>query len=885
MRNYERRLYRLLLLAFPARVRREFGGEMRRMFEDQLEAASRDGEKRTRLWTAAAADALWHGGAERLRPVVGGLKAAALGTKRWRWWVQALRSDIRYAIRMLLKRPAIALIAIVTLALGIGANTAIFSAVNAVLIRPLPYPEPERLVTIWERRTAEGTDDNVVSPADFYDWARMQSSFSAIAAYSSSSGDLTGVGEPVRLIGGAVTPRFFDVFGVRPMLGRTFLDEEGTRGKDRVLILSHALWTERFGANRNVVGQIVSLGGRPHEIIGVLPRDFDFPGDGEFWAPLTFAGDPPRAAHFLSVYGRLKSDTTLDQAVADMTRIGSAIEQGHPDTNRGHGTNIIPLTERLKGPLRTSLWLLLAAVGFVLLIACVNIANLLLAKAATRRREVAVRAAVGAGRARLVGQMLTESVVLALIGGAAGLFVARWAIDALRYLAPAGVPLVGLGHLGLEPRVLLFTLALSLLTGVLFGVLPAFALAGQDLNSSLKDGGRSPSGVRRSLRVALVVSEIGLASLLLVAAGLTLRSFQALLSAEPGFNPEGTMTFVVSLPPSRYATTEAPLQAFNQISDRLAALPGVTAVGATSHLPLIENDSRRSVRIEGLAPNPDTPTRAHPRTVTGDYFKAMGMTLREGRTFSAADHARAPLVVVINETMAKKYWPNDASALGKRFMLSSPEEWWHVVGVIADVKFWGLNVPANPEMFMPETQYPSLTRTFVVRTSGDPRLLAAAARDSVRQVDPALPVSELQPMTDVTANSVAAQRSGMLLLSIFGGLALILSAAGIYGVMSHMVALRTSEIGIRMTLGAEPSSVMALILKEGLSQALVGLALGLTAGVLVMRVFRSLLYGVQPPDPMTVMAVAALFFTTAAIACLVPARRAMRVDPVSAMRT
>ena len=885
MQKHERLLYRLLLLAFPARVRRDFGDDMRRMFEDQLLANERAGEGRMRLWAAATADAVWHGGAERLRPAGHGLKAAVRGTRRWRWWVEALRSDIRYAIRMLLKQPAVALIAIFTLALGIGANTAIFSAVNAVLLRPLPYPEPDRLVTIWERRTAEGTDDNVVSPADFFDWARMQSSFDQIAAHVSSTADLTGVGEPVRLAGAAVTPRFFEVFGVRAMLGRTFLDEEGVRGKDRVIILGHALWTERFGANRNIVGQTISLGGRPYEIIGVLPPDFDFPSDGEFYGPLTFTGDPPRGAHYLSVYGRLKSNTTLEQAAADMSRIGSAIEQANPDTNRGHGTNVIPLTERLKGPLRTSLWLLLAAVGFVLLIACVNIANLLLAKAASRRRELAVRAAVGAGRARLVGQMLTESVVLALIGGAAGLLVARWAIDALRYMAPAGVPLVGLGHLGLEPRVLLFTLGLSVVTGILFGALPAITLAGQDLNTSLKEGGRSPSNVRRSLRVALVVSEIGLASLLLVAAGLTVRSFQALLNAAPGFNPEGTLTFTVSLPPARYSGPAAPLQAFQQISDRLRALPGVTAVGATSHLPLTANDSRRGVRIEGLAPTPDTPTRAHPRTVTGDYFKAMGMTLREGRTFTEADHAKAPLVVVINETMAKKYWPNDASALGKRFMLSAPEEWWHVVGVIADVKYWGLNVPVSPEMFMPEAQYPSLARTFVVRTSGDPRQLAAAARDSVRQVDSALPVSELQPMTDVAADSVAAQRSGMLLLSIFGALALILSAAGIYGVMSHMVALRTSEIGIRMTLGAQPSTVMALILREGLTQALVGLALGITAGVLVMRAFRSLLFEVQPADPVTVFAVAVLLFTTAAIACLVPARRAMHVDPVSALRS
>jgi predicted permease len=879
MRPSRRLAYRLLLLAFPARIRREFGDDMAQLFERQLQ----DGG--LRIWWAAARDALWHGGAERLRPAWRGVAAAGRSTRRWRWWVHAVRSDIRYAIRMMRRQPGVAAIAVFTLALGIGANTAIFSAVNAVLLRPLPYPEPEQLLTLWEKRPSEGVDDNVVSPGDFYDWARMQSSFSAMAAHVSASGDLTGVGDPVRLAGSLVTPRFFEVLGVRPMLGRTFRDEEGTRGKHRVVILGHAVWRDRFGANPAVVGQMVTLGGNPHEVIGVLPPTFDFPGDGEFWGPLAYAGDPPRASHYLSVLGRLKPGTTLEQARADMDRIGGALEQAHPAVNRGHGVHVIPMTERLKGPLRASLWLLLAAVGFVLLIACVNIANLLLAKAATRSREVAVRAAVGAGRRRLVGQMLTESIMLGLIGGAAGLVVAWWAIEALRRMTPSGVPIVGLPHLGLEPRVLLFTLGLSLLTGLLFGLLPAFTLAGQDLNTSLKDGGRSPSGVRRSLRVALVISEVALASLLLVAAGLTVRSFQELLNSEPGFKAEGVLTFTISLPPLRYEAEAAQLRAFQQIGDRLRALPGVTSVGATSHLPLTASDSRRGVAIEGREPTPDAPTRAHPRAMGGEYFQAMGMTLREGRAFTVADGPEAPLVAVINETMARRYWPHEASALGKRFMLSSPEAWWQVVGVVADVRHWGLNVPVNPEMYLPDGQYGFPDRTFVVRTASDPRLLAAGVRDSVRAVDPALPVSDLRPMTDVAAGSVAAQRSGMLLLSVFGVLALVLSAAGIYGVMSHMVALRTSEIGIRMTLGAQPSSVMALILKEGVTQASVGLLVGITAGVFVMRAFRAMLYGVQPADPVTVVGVAVLLFATATLACLVPARRAMRVDPVQAMRS
>ena len=882
MRRYERLGYRLLLAAFPRRVRHEFGPDMEQMFADHLASAGSRGG-RGRLWAAALVDAVMYGSAERLNGISAAGSAAARALKRWRWWMHAFRQDVAFAVRLLWKQPGITFIAVLTLALGIGANTAIFSAVNAVLLRPLPYAEPDRIMTLWEKRQAEGVMDNVVSPADLLDWARMNSTFENIAGYTGMSADLTGAGEPVRLVAGAVSPAFFDVFRIHMLLGRTFAPEEGTVGRDRVTILGYPLWRDRFGSNPSVVGQSISLGGEPHEIIGVLPREFDFPDEGELWVPLAFNAQPMRANHFLLVYGRLKDGVTLEQARADMDRVGALLQTSYPDLNRGHSSHVVPMGEYLKEPLRASLWLLLAAVGFVLLIACVNVANLLLARAATRTREIAVRAAIGAGRARLMAQMLVESVVLALVGGCAGLLVAWWAIRVLRALAPEGIRVVGLDHLALEPRVLLFTLVLSILTGIVFGVLPASNIASQDINANLREGGRSPAGLRRRLRLALVVSEVALASLLLVAAGLTVRSFQTILRADPGFVSDGVLTFNLPLPTARYREAEGQLRLFRQVEERIAALPGVEVAGSTTHLPLGGSDSRRGVGIEGREPTPDTPTRAHVRAITPNYLRAMRMTLREGRPLSSEDTEKSPFVLLVNETMARRYWPNQ-SPVGRRLQLGGESEWRTVVGVVADVKFWGLTAAVNPEMYLPEGQYPMPFRSFVLRTSADPATLASAVREQIRQVDPNLPLAKLRTMKEITADSVGSQRSGMWLLACFGALALTLAAAGIYGVMSHMVTSMRSEIGIRMTLGARPASVMQLVLKEGLGEAAAGLALGIAGGVLVMRSFRTMLFEVQPADPLTIVAVAVLLLATAAIACTVPARRAMKVDPVEALR-
>jgi putative ABC transport system permease protein len=879
--------YRLLLFAFPRRTRRDDGDEMLRMFEAQLDEARAGGQSVGRVCLHAIADALWHGTSERIALATSRSVTAVREFRRWRWWMHALVQDLRYAARTLVGQPGPSLIAVVTLALGIGANTAIFSAVNALLLRPLPYKDPERLVMVWEKRATEGVFNNVVAPADYIDWAHMNTVFESTAAVWSVTVDLTGSGEPVRLFAGLVSPPFFDVFGISPAVGRSFRPEESTPGQERVAIISHVLWQNRFGSDRNIVGRKILLNGVPHEVVGVLPATFEYPDSTiEIWTPLALAAgsEPPsRGNHFLSVYARLNPGVTIEQARTDMDRVAAQLSQQYPDFNRRHGAWIIPLREELTGPVQGRLLLLLGAVGFVLLIACVNVANLLLARAAARRREFAIRGALGAGRARLIGQALTESLVLALVGGIAGLLVAKWGVDLLRSIAPANALVVGLAHLGLNVRVLLFSLALSIVTGALFGLAPALQFAGQDLNDALKEGGRSPMGVRRGLRMTLVVSEIALASLLLVGAGLTLRSFQTVMRAEAGFTTNGVLTALVTLPGSRYRTDEKLLSTFEQIEERFRSIPGVRRVGAAAALPLTGQGGRRGIIVEGYEPAPDAPTRAHPRPITPGYFSALSIQLIAGRNFTSADRGGSPPVTIINETMARRYWPN-TSPLGKRVLFVGTKDWREVVGIVRDVRHWGLDQPVNPEMYLPLRQYPWSGVTFVIATDQDPGSLASAVREQLRGVDPDLPLSNVRTMEDVAARSVATRRVGMQLLGVFGALALILAAAGIYGVMAHLVTLRTGEIGVRMTMGARPGDVMRLVLKEALVQAVIGLTIGLAAALVLMRSFRSWLYEVSPADPITLASVALVLLATALLACLVPARRAMRVDPVTALR-
>jgi putative ABC transport system permease protein len=891
-------LYRLLLLAFPRRVRRDFGEDMERLFEAQRRAVRESRDGAGRFWISVVLDAFVHGTAERISIAGESLRAFWLRLRNWRVLMAAFAHDLKHAVRLLVRQPGVTIVAMVTLALGIGANAAIFSAVDAILLRPLPYEEPDRLVMVWEKRQAEGVLDNLVAAADYLDWARMNTVFDSIAAFGQTTRDLTGSGDPVRLGTGAVTPAFFDVFRIKMQLGRTFDAGEGIQGRNRVVILSHGAWQRRFGSDPAIVGRTIMLNGFSYEIVGVLPVTFEFPDPTlEIWTTLAFEGtpEPPsRDTHNYFVYGRLKPGVSLQQARVEMDRLGNQLSIQYPETNRTHGIWVTNLRDQIAGPmqrsaaqasgLRSGLLLLLAAVAFVLLIACVNVANLLLARAAGRRREMAVRAAIGAGRSRLAAQALTESLVLGLAGGIAGLLVGYWGIVALREFAPKGAQIVGLEHLALDGRVLAFAFLLSIVTGLVFGLLPAFQLAKQDVNLALKDGGRTAGSIRRRLRLALVVSEIALASLLLVGAGLTLRSFQTLLRAQPGFTSDGVLTSVVALPISRYRNNETLVTAVEQIEGRFAAIPGVRAVGATSLLPLSGQDSRRGVVVEGRVAPPDTPTRAHPRSVTPGYFRAMGIQLVSGRFFTDADRATAPPVAIVNETMARSYWPGK-SPVGSRVRYTGTQEIREVVGVIRDVRHWGLDAQVNPEMYVPYPQLPISGVTFAVAAqSGVPASLSSAIREELRAFDPNLPLSNVRTMSDVAARSVGGRRAAMVLLAVFGVFALVLAAAGIYGVMSHLVALRTSEIGVRVTLGARPLELMRLILQEGLVQTAIGLAIGLGASVLVMRGFQTMLYEVNPADPFTLITVAVVLMITAAVACAIPARRAMRVDPVQALR-
>jgi putative ABC transport system permease protein len=877
--------YRALLLAFPRDMRREFGDDMRQLFVDELNGAktSRD---RLRFWMAAIGDALRHGFAERWRPMSS--RASTFGSlRRWRWWMAAVMQDLRYGARLLVHQPAVTAIAVLTLALGIGANTALFSAVDAVLLRPLPYPDPDRIVMVWEKRPAEGVLDNYVAPADYLDWARLNTVFSTTGAFIATTLDLTGEGEPVRLSGARVSPGFFDVFGVTPALGRSFRPNEAVVGNHRVAVLGDAIWRTRFGADPDVVGRPIQLNGVSCDVIGVLPRTFEFPDKTiDVWIPLAIEGgqEQPRANHFLHVYARLAPGRTLAQARAELDGIGKRLEQEYPATNRGHGAWVAPMQEHFVEPVRNGLLLLLGAVGFVLLIACVNIANLLLARAASRTREMAVRAAVGASRARLLGQALTESVMLGLIGGAAGLLIARWSIGALPLLAPGNAPIIGLEHLRLDGRVLLFAFAVSVGTGLFFGLVPSWQMSRQDVNQGLKEGGRSPASARRRLRSALVMAEIALASLLLVGAGLALRSFTALVTSNSGMSIDRVMTAVVALPGARYSEPAQQTATFQEIQHRLAAIPGVRAVGATSHLPLSGADSRRGLTIEGREPTNDSPTRAHVRSVLPDYFRAMGMTLIAGRGLAETDDARAVPVAIVNQTMAERYWPG-VSPIGRRLRFNGDDgKWLQVVGIVQDVRHWGLDRAVNPEIYLPQPQYGWSAMTFVIQSSADPNAVVPGIRESVRAVDPNLPISRVQSMEDVAAESLAARRVVLVLMGVFAALALVLAAAGIYGVMSHLVALRAGEIGVRMSLGADARSILALILREGVAQAIAGLAIGMAGGIALMYSLRAWLYSVSAFDPATLTSVAVILLSTAVLACAAPARRATRVDPVVALR-
>lgn len=799
--------------------------------------------------------------------------------------------DLRHAVRLLFKSPGFTILVTLILALGIGANTAIFSVVNAVLLRSLPYDHPGRIVWVYETRPKEPGQEFPASGPEFLDWRTAAHSFEHIGASDSSAYNLTGVGEPEQLDGERVSPGLLEALGVQPIIGRTFESAEEQDGRHRVAILSYGLWQRRFGGDRTIVGRSISLDDGAYLVVGVMPENFRYPGEkADILVPLALMGDERthRGWHHLTVIARLRPGVTVDQARAEMTSIGAALEQQDPGVNRGHNAAVRPLQDELVGSIRPALLLLLSAAALVLLIACSNVANLLLARSAGRRKEMAVRLALGSSRPRLIRQLLTESAALAVLGGGAGLLLASWTVSFLETFFRRGgtlASLPGAQHLGVDASVLLVTLAVSILTGVLFGLAPALSLSRADLNLTLKQsGGRGSTASGGRLRAVLVTSEVALAFVLLAGAALLLRSFLRLESVDPGFRVQSLFSADLALPESRYQKNASAVF-FDRILERLAANPGVIGAAATDFLPLSGNISRTAIAIENRVPaSPNERLRINARRITPAFFATMGMPLQRGRVFSSRDAADRALVTILNDFAARQFF-GDTNPIGKRVKFRT-DSWREIVGVVASVKYDGLDKDALAEAYVPLAQEPVGAMTLVMRASGDTAMVSGEIRSAVREIDPNQPISQVKPMQDIVENSVAPQRLNTVLIGVFAALALALAMAGIYGVISYSVAERTSEIGLRMALGAGARDVLGMVLGESARLVAVGLAIGIAAALALTWVLRSysFLFGIGPRDPGTLVSVAVLLASVAVVASLVPARRAMRVDPIEALR-
>jgi putative ABC transport system permease protein len=800
--------------------------------------------------------------------------------------MHALLADLRYGLRLLRQAPAFGAIAMLALALGIGANTAIFSNVHDLLLRPLPYTDPDRLVMVWEDASFASFPKNTPAPANYFDWKDQNSVFTDIAATRGNAANLTADGPPEQVVGRAVTPNFFSVLGVAPVLGRTFTEEED-RAATPLVLISYRLWQRRYAGDPSVVGRTMLMNGNRYSIVGVMPRDFVFRNrEHDYWIPASF---PPsarqnRGSHFLNVVARLKPGVSLARSREEMSAIARRLEQQYPENNQHVGAVVVPLREELLGNTRTALLVLMSAAGCVLLIACANLASLLLARAVARRREMAVRAALGAGRGRLVRQMVTEGVMLSFFGGVLGLGVAMGGMQLLATFSPIGFVTGSGAHL--DATLLLFTLGLSLLTGLLFSAVPAFQVAASSLNDALRQGGRGGTGGRGSAtRDGLVVLEVAAALVLLVGAGLMLRTLARLHAIEIGFRPDHLLTLRTTLPAAKYRGRQ--LAFFDRVVDGVRALPGVEDAAYASQLPFLSAGNTQSYRVEGRQLPPGEPGDALLRVATNDYLKTLGVRLVEGRVPDARDGSAAPPVIIVNETLARKFWPHE-TALGHRVTLSSnPPVWRTIVGVVKDVHERGYELEMKPGVYIPFAQIQDTwaqPESLLVRVKGDPSAITGAVRRVIAAVDPEQPVAAVRTMDDIIELDVADRRQQMTLLGAFAGLALLLASIGLYGVLSYAVTQRAREIGVRMALGATGSQVVRMVVARGLALTAVGLALGVIGALAATRSMKTMLYGVEATDPATFVGVAALLCGIAALACWLPARRASRVDPISVLR-
>jgi putative ABC transport system permease protein len=799
--------------------------------------------------------------------------------------------DLRYGFRALLRNPGFSVVTIVALALGIGPNSAIFTVVNAVLLKPLPIPEPDRVVMIWQTLLKSGFDQMPVTPDDYLDWKREARSFenmSAAFAIPEYGLNISGAGEPERVLAALGSKEFLPAMGIKPVIGRNFLSEEDRPGGPPAVLISHALWQRKFHSDASAVGQTLTVNGVPRTIVGVVPHELGEMVAADLWLPTAInPNHSERRSHNYGIVARLKGGVTVEQARAEMTMIARRLEQEYPATNTGWGVRLFPMAEMYSGRIRPVLLVLLGAVGLLLLIACANLANLLLARAATRQKEIAIRGALGAGRLRIVRQLLTESLVLAFAGGTLGLILAAWSVRLLRGVVPDMFPTMK--QMTMDAHVLAFTVGICILTGLLFGMVPAWKASRTDLNTTLKEaGGRSGSaGGSQRIRSTLLASEVALAVLLSVSAGLLMRSFAGVMKVNPGLRTDNILTMNLSLPEVKYKTPLDRLTFFKTLVERLEAVPGVRSAGAVQFLPLRVSIlsfrigvTRFQIQARAAVPEDQQPLADY-RSVTAGYFKTMEIALRQGRLFDQRDNLDSKRVAIVNEAMVRRHFANE-NPLGQRILFGdAPQE---IVGVVADAKLYGLDAPVEPAIYSVHTQVPNSDMVLVVRTEGDPAALTTAVRREILKLDAEQPISNVRTMQKVLSDSLMLRRVLMLMLSVFAGLALTLATVGIYGLTAYSASRRTHEIGLRTALGANQLQILRLVVGRGLVISLIGAAIGVAAAFQLTRVLSGMLYGVTATDPVVFAGVPLFLMTVSAVASYLPARKAMRIDPLVVLR-